>query len=181
MKHIKEFVIFEDHEEWDRKKLTEIERDPVISDWLGKFKLQFPGDFYGEGDWSVIFPNGEIENIYFFDSWEYTGEGDWDLTSSADLEGGLYLYMRAGAKGWEEPGEDVEWYDEDINASFDFKTFDPATIMKEYLLNFPEVLLKLYSLLPGSKKKEREEKTGWKNIESEEFKKALPYIKRLGL
>lgn len=181
MKHIKEFVIFEDHEEWDRKKLREIEKDPVISDWLRKFKLQFPGDFYGEGVWPVIFPTGKIEDVSFFDSWDYTGEGDWNLTSSAELEGGLYLYMRAGAKGWQEPGEDVEWYDEDINAAFDFKTFDPVKIINEYLSDFPNVVYKLYTLIPEDKKREVEKETKWKILGTEEFKRVLPYIERLGL
>jgi hypothetical protein len=180
MRHIKEFVLFEEQDEWNKEALKKIQEDPEIKNWLDSFKLKHPLDFYGEygNPWTVVTPSGEEVDVHFFDDHEYTGEGDWDVTSDALDFGGVRMKIKGRARGYHHDDLEETEFDPDMEAGFIFSSFDPAVFAKDNLIKYPEIVYMFYTLLPDHKKKEVDEVINWSEIDIKSLKRGSSILSK---
>jgi hypothetical protein len=180
MRHIKEFLLFEEENGWNKEDLKKIQEDPKIKNWLGSFKLKDPLDFYGEygNPWTVITPSGKEMDVNFYDSTEYTGGGDWDVTSDSLSIGGVLMRIKGNAKGYHHDDLEETEFDPDMSVSFIFSSFNPSEFIKDNLIKYPEIVYRIYKLLPEHKKEEVDEVINWSEIDIKSLKSGSSLISK---
>lgn len=146
MKTIKSYKVFEEEK---YKKLTDVlNNDPLLKKWRGKIKVnvrQF--EFMGEGVYDVTTAYEEILKLHFYDDGgEYTGEGDWDFTSTAIDQYGIKYIVKGTGKGYTHP-DDVYWDEEESDSLFSEK-FKVVKFIEDIIIKDPLVCSKIYGLVP---------------------------------